>query len=705
MTLNSITNIATTGLYAAQANLNAVSDNVANVNTTGYVRKVVNVTTLAGQGAGVGVAVASITRAANQYLQNASLSASADVGQSGAIADLLGQAQALFGDPSSSTGLFGSLNTVLTDFTAAANDPASSLNSTQAVNDLTQFLNQAQSVSTQLSSLGDQADTRISSDVAQANQILQQIGSLNAAITRETSMGADATDSQNAQSALINQLSSLMDIKVATTPTGAVSISTTSGTPLVGQGGAATLAYTATSATSAVTVTLPGAGQQPVNLDLSSGELQGLLSLRNTKLPAVNAQLSEFVSGAVDAINAAHNASASVPPPATLTGTATGVDIQTAIAGFQGTTSVAVVDSNGNMVRQVAVDFTNGLMTVNNGASTVPFTSTNFLTALNTALGGAATASFNNGALSIASSTAGNGVAIGDDPTTPARRNGVGFSQYFGLNNLINSTGVTNYQTGLQPGDASGFPAGQTLTFRIANANGSPVTDVTVTTPGGTVQNLLNTLNASPGGLGFYGQFSLDSAGALTFAASPQGSASLSVVSDQTQSLIGGVSLTQLFGIGDAQRASRTNTYSIRSDIQANPGDLALATLNLTAAAAGQPALSVGDGSGGRLLAAAGATTVNFGAVGDMMAMSTTVNRYAALLGGQLGNDATAAATASTNAQAIQTEADTRRQSVEGVNLDQELINLTTYQQAYTASARLITASQQMFTSLIGMLG
>ncbi len=55
-------------------------------------------------------------------------------------------------------------------------------------------------------------------------------------------MGADATDSQNAQSALINQLSSLMDVRVSTTATGSVTMSTNSGVTLVGRrAGAATL--------------------------------------------------------------------------------------------------------------------------------------------------------------------------------------------------------------------------------------------------------------------------------------------------------------------------------------------------------------------------------------------------------------------------------------------------------------------------------
>ena len=75
--------------------------------------------------------------------------------------------------------------------------------------------------------------------------------------------------------------------------------------------------------------------------------------------------------------------------------------------------------------------------------------------------------------------------------------------------------------------------------------------------------------------------------------------------------------------------------------------------------------------------------------------MTTSVSQYAANLGGALGQQASAAASANTAATAVQTEAQTRLQSVEGVNLDEELVNLTTYQQAYNASARLIQASQR----------
>ena len=198
--------------------------------------------------------------------------------------------------------------------------------------------------------------------------------------------------------------------------------------------------------------------------------------------------------------------------------------------------------------------------------------------------------------------------------------------------------------------------------------------------------------------------FSLNSSGAIAFTPSAPGGATYSVVKDQTQPTGGGPSLSQLFGLGAAQRATRVNTYQVNSSIASNPSKLQTATLNL-AAAVGQPVLSPGDGSGALGLAKSNALLMNFDAAGTLAASTTTIAQYGALFGGALGNQASAAAAANTNAQAVQTSANNQRQSVEGVNLDQELVNLTTYQQSYSASARLVTASQDLFTALMNMVG
>jgi flagellar hook-associated protein 1 FlgK len=50
MSVTSILNNANTGLIAAQTQLRVVSDNVSNVNTPGYVRKVADQVALSSQG-------------------------------------------------------------------------------------------------------------------------------------------------------------------------------------------------------------------------------------------------------------------------------------------------------------------------------------------------------------------------------------------------------------------------------------------------------------------------------------------------------------------------------------------------------------------------------------------------------------------------------------------------------------------------------
>ncbi|HLI66850.1 MAG TPA: flagellar hook-associated protein FlgK [Caulobacteraceae bacterium] len=705
MSLTSIISNASSGLFAAQVGLNTVSDNVANLNSPGYVEKVLDLNSQAIAGVGAGVQATSVRLAANQFLQNASLSASADLAQANVVNDLVGRAQSLFGNPGSPSGYFNLLNQVTSDFDAAANDPASSLSGIQVVNDVNQFLNQSKSIAASLGQISVSADTQISSDVAEANQLLTQIAALNKSITAATSQGADPTNSQEAQNQLINQLSSLMDVKAQPTATGGVTLTTASGILLVGQGGAATLAYQTTGgASSQLTVAQPGGSATPANLTLASGEIQGLLSLRNSQLPGIQDQLSEYVTQAVNALNAAHNASTAVPPPASLTGQNIGIDLATAVGGFSGKTTVAIVNAAGQLQQTVAIDFSAGTMSVNGGGA-VAFTPATFATSLNTALGANGTATFANGVLSIKATAAGTGVSIGDDVTTPSKSaNGQGFSQYFGLNNLISSAGLTNYQTGLVGADPSNFPAGQTITLRVANGGGGQITDVTVTTPGGTVQSLINALNSSTTGVGLWGQFQLDASGELAFTPNAPGAASVSVVSDQTQSTAAGESVSQLFGIGSALRADRVNGFSVRSDIAAAPSKVAFATLDLTAGV-GQPVLAIGDGSGALRAAQANAATLHFDPAGGLAAMQTTVNQYGSILAGALGDQASSASQAATNAQAVQTEANSRLQSIEGVNLDQELVNLTTYQQAYNASARLVTASQDMFTTLLNMVG
>ena len=707
MSLNSIMSSANSGLMAAQTGLRTVSDNIANINSPGYVRKVIDQAPLVAGGMGSGVTVTQIRRAADQFLQRASLNATASAAEAGVTATAMDRAQALFGNPGDSSSFFSRLDDVYAAFTAASTDAASSIRRDQAIDRVTDFLNEASRISTTLQAMGVEADSQISAAIERTNQLLKQIDDLNGDISRGRVQGGDTTGPENVQSQLINELSSLMDVSVAARANGGVIIRASDGNALAGSGsgGAAVLKYVRTQGASGeISVSLGGGGSEPfLNARITGGEIRGLLDLRDRDLPALGDQLSEFVTRSVDELNRAHNAASAVPAPTSLTGRDTGMDLSTAIGGFSGRTSVVIVNPAGVVSRKVDIDFDAGTMSIDGGATTTAFTPASFMATLNGRLAGQGSASFANGALTL-SATGTNGVAIVDPATTPSSRAGKGFSHFFGLNDLVSSKGYPYYETGLTTTDPHGFTAGDSLTLRVAGKDGARIRDLTVAVPaGGTMQDLLNALNANSGGVGLYGQFSLDADGALSFGG--VSGQTVSVVNDQTSRGSGGPSVSELFGLGQAERASRVTSFEVRPDIAAAPGRLALATFDPAQAALGRPALAIGDGRGAQRLAAAGDVITRFDAVGGSSAGSMSVSRYAAEFAGSIGRKAENAASRQEIAQAVAAEADTRRSSAEGVNLDQELISMTTYQQAFSASARLVQAGKDLYDVLLQMVG
>src|SRR5579862_4578438 len=109
MSLNSILGSATSGLLASQTQIRVISDNIANVNTPGYARKVVNQQSVSLSAMGGGVAVDGITRAADQFLDQTGYTTSGQQGASSTISGILGQLQAMFGDPTASNAFFNQI--------------------------------------------------------------------------------------------------------------------------------------------------------------------------------------------------------------------------------------------------------------------------------------------------------------------------------------------------------------------------------------------------------------------------------------------------------------------------------------------------------------------------------------------------------------------------------------------------------------------
>ncbi len=697
MSLTAVLSNAASGVIAAQSGLRTSSDNIANVNTPGYVRKKIDQVHRVYAGVGSGTEVSGVRRVIDNFLVASGLAASSATSRWNTVASSLDNAQSLFGDPNAETGYFANLDEIWTTFQSLAQNPTSGVLRSQSVTAVKTFLDQTARINDELQSMTRFADSQASAAATEINDLLSEIAKLNLEISKASVSSRDTTGPENVQAGLIEKLAKIMDIRLQPKETGGFVIRSAEGVELAGDS-AATVVYRSTNSTPGyLAVQHPVGPEQPITV--SSGDLRGFMDLRNTHLPDLSRQLGEFAARAAERINAAHNASTSFPARALLEGRDTGLDLPTAIDGFSGQTTLAITNASGVIQRTVSIDFTAGTMSVNAGPPSA-FTPASFLTSLNTALGAFGSASFSNRALSL-TAAAPNGIAIDEGTSQKAGR---AFSHFFGLNDLIRSEGQTIYETGLKTTDPHGFTPGQTISFRLSQGDGKPIRDVTVTVPAaGTMQDLLDSLNANTTGVGLVGAYALDAQGQLSFTPSTSPPVSVSVSQDLTSRGPGGPSISALFGLGVRDQTSRAGRLSVDPDIAADPNKLATSKLNLSVAA-GAPAISPGNGQGANALAAAGEKTAAFDAVGNLGALNTTLIQYAAQFSAAIGSRASAAETQRLSSEAISQEVDARRESVEGVNLDEELVRLTTYQQAFNASAQMIQAAKEMFEVLTSVV-
>lgn len=712
MSLSSILGSALSGLQASQVGIRSASNNVANVNTPGYARTEANFTTRVIDGRGFGVSVSGVVRVADAYLQAASVRATSQASAAEILGQSLDRFQAQVGTFDDQGSIFSRLNQAFSSISAAAIDPSLSVSRLSVASDLQSFFDEGRRLNSELRTLRQEADSRIGSTINRINELTAELSALNGEVQSLSAAAADSTGAQNRQAELIDELAKYIDIRTTTNADGRTFISTTDGVPLV-ENGPSVLGY-APSGTGAAGVDYAritiqaanGTAQMDFNPHIGSGELKAQMDLRDIELPILMEEIAEMVSGAADALNLEHNDSTAYPPPATLEGRNTGL-LTTDAIGFTGATTMAVVDNSGAMVKQIDVDFDAGTLSVDGAAATAFGGTTvgDFVSALNTALGADGSATFVDGQLTV-SATTGSGIATLQDETTPSDRGGRGFAHFFGLNDLVESSRPLFFQTGLTSADAHGFTAGETLEFRVNSDQGSIAQNISISVGGTSFNDLLTQLNDTVSGLGRYATFSLNASGELIQTPTAgYGSFEVELVTDSTERGNTGLSFSEMFGVGLAAKANRTDLPQIASRIRADSSQLSLARLDLAGTpAVGDVVIAAGDSRGGHALQSALTRQRSFGAAGNFSASSATLENFAARIAGDIGSRAARAERSITSAQSLKTAADQKRADVEGVSLDEELANMTLFQQSYNASARLLQTAKELTDTLLSLI-
>src|SRR5438105_1003683 len=110
MSLTLALNSAITGLSTAQAGLDVISSNIANVNTEGYTRKIFDQNTLVLAGQGAGVQIGQIQNSVDQNLLQSLRKERSDLGNYTVLDNYLSQIQDTFGSTASQSSMAAQIN-------------------------------------------------------------------------------------------------------------------------------------------------------------------------------------------------------------------------------------------------------------------------------------------------------------------------------------------------------------------------------------------------------------------------------------------------------------------------------------------------------------------------------------------------------------------------------------------------------------------
>lgn len=716
MAVGSILSNALSALQTSQTALGTTASNIANVNTPGYKRRLVELEAVQYGSTSGGVRISEIRRAAATFLARESLKVTSSAARYDAEAQVHDSIQGLFGRPDQNSSLSGRIDQLFAAISDLSIDPTSTIRRQSLLTSLGGTADMFSSLFDHIQSIRSDTEQQVVSTIAAINETLKIIDNLNPQIQREVLSGNDAAGLRDQRDQAVRALAELMNVRTAEQENGKLYVTTQDGIPLVTEQ-LFQLDYTPPGPISSQTMFAPivirrldpntgslvpqGTALEP---HLSDGKLRGLLNMRSKVLPDLAKEIGELASQFADALNAAHNNSAASPAANTLTGRNTGL-LGTDAYGFTGKTTFAVTDSTGALVRRVDVDFGAATYSVNGGGS-VAFGGTtvaDMVSAINTGLGADGNLAFSNGVLTLNAALPANGVSVVQDATTPSDRGGRGFAHFFGLNDLFQASMPTTFDTGLTAADVHGFTPGQTFELVLRGPNSQVAIDYTYTIGAGTIGDIVNDLNAPGTGLGGYLTFSLDANGKLT--ATPTAAFQnyrIEVANDTTARGGTALSFTQLFGIGDSAQMDHARNMSLRAGIASDPSKLALAQIDLLPATApGDIVLGSGDNRGALALSAVQDLAINFSRAGNLGNLQATLSSYAGTVLSDAGYLAAQADSLRDENQTLQSDLNDRMTAIEGVNLDEELANMILYQQSYNAAARLIQTSNDVFQALL----
>jgi flagellar hook-associated protein 1 FlgK len=677
----SLLNVGARALQANQVGLQTAGHNIANVNTPGYSRQTVSLETVQGRYTGdgyigQGVDVQAILRSHSELLTRQAASAAAVKAGDNARLDRLAQLQDVFsGGPS---GLGGAINDMMNALSGVANAPTDMTARNVVLTRMEETAVRLRGAAERLDEMGNSVNEQIHGSLAQVNSLAKSIAAVNAQIVEAKGNGQSPNDLLDQRDQLIRGLNVHIQTTQIAADDGSIGVFVSSSQPLVLGSMAATLslgapdAFPTSKTQQQLFFSMPGTAK-PIELNqtmLGGGTIAGLLQFQNSDLAEGQNLLGRLALGISETLNTQNklgltldgNAGGNLFKPLALANAVTGKNnaLPLKMMGLE------VADPSKLYASSYDITFTgptSGTVTRQSDGKLFDFTT---ITELETVM-------------------LGEGLKLTDGATPSGPFAGANNKDQFLLNPM--------------QGLAGQMQAQQYSPRNLAAAN--PINAAMGTTNAGSLQ--LASLRATGINLG-----------ALGFVAPP------SPVLPATTG--GGVTLT--FQAGPPNTFTTTR---VPLDVSTNPPTAMTPAGGPYTYTPGQP-ISIdgweitlqGSPKDGDTVTVGNASDAQYGDwytrdagnAGAMLALrdkalfdgATLADGFAGAMA-QIGTRTQSAMFAANLSTAIADNLEQDRTAIAGVNLDEEAARLIQYQQAYQASAKMLSIAQNIFDNLMQSVG
>lgn len=369
MSISTAIQTAVRGLNVVQEQIANSSNNIANVETPGYIKQRLNQASLVVAGRGQGAFISSVDANVDDQLLIEMRRTSSTLEKSNRLEEFYESIVSIYGNPDAGNDLSAKLDDFYSEMQNLSDSPQSASLRVSTVRAAEEVANKLSGMADDLQQLRFEADQELSGAVSAINSILNRLYRTNQSVGAfpEGTEGRVVVDRERAIA--LRELSEFIDITTTEDSGGLLFIMGAGGTTLL-DFNQYQLRYSAASSketfisdgflnpiqvvpldingdpeeTGIVDLTTSGTSST-IQSNISDGVLRGMLDLRDDTLPALIEQLDSFANVFRDEVNALHNEGTSFPPPTSITGV-NAISNNTEV-GFNGSVRIVAVDQDG----------------------------------------------------------------------------------------------------------------------------------------------------------------------------------------------------------------------------------------------------------------------------------------------------------------------------------------------------------------------